>query len=184
MAYQAKPEIKVNENITLKRLAHDADQAKYDTIVSNREHLLPWLPWAHFYHDFEEMPKYTESQIKDFDEGINFGYDIFYNGTFVGSIDLHKISEANHSCEIGYWLSRDFTGKGIMTQAANAIIEYAFNELKMHRITILAATENKASCAVAERHNFEQEGILRDEQYLDDKYYDTVVYAKLNPNEQ
>lgn len=184
MAYQAKPEIKVNESITLKRLAHDADQAKYDTIVSNREHLLPWLPWAHFYHDFEEMPKYTESQIKDFNEGINFGYDIFYSGTFVGSIDLHKISEANRSCEIGYWLSRDFTGKGIMAQTTSAIVEYAFNELKMHRIAILAATENKASCAVAERLEFALEGTLRDNEILNGKFYDTNIYAKLNPNEQ
>ena len=66
MTIRAKATIEVDGQIVLKRFSHDADQAKYDAIIRNREHLLPWLPWAHFYKEFKEMPEFTESQIKCF----------------------------------------------------------------------------------------------------------------------
>ena len=179
MTLKAASEITVNNHIVLKRLSHDADRAKYDAIVNNRNHLLPWLPWAAFYKEFKEMPEYTESQIKEFDKGASFAYDIFYDENFVGSIDIHHISEENHNCELGYWLSKDYTGRGIITQAAAKITEYAFNELDMHRVAILAATKNEASCKVAERLDFRHEGTLREELLLDENYHDVEVYATI-----
>ena len=179
MTIQAKATIEVDDQIVLKRFSHDADQAKYDAIIRNREHLLPWLPWAHFYKEFKEMPEFTESQIKCFDEGSVLGYDIFYEGKFAGSIDLHHLSAENRSCEIGYWLSKDFVGKGIATRAASKITEYAFDEIDMHRVMIQAASKNKASCKVAERLDFVHEGTQRESQYLDGEYYDTEIYSKL-----
>lgn len=184
MPFKAADEIKVDEQVTLKRFSHDADQIKYNTIINNREHLLPWLPWAHLYKEFKEMPEFTELQIKCFDEGSVLGYDIFYEGKFAGSIDLHHLSAENRSCEIGYWLSKDFVGKGIATRTANKITEYAFDEIDMHRVMIRAASKNKASCAVVGRLNFNHEGTLRDEELLDGEYYDTEVFAKLNPHHE
>ena len=60
MTFKAADEIKVDGQITLKRFSHDADQIKYETIINNREHLLPWLPWAHLYTEFKEMPEFTD----------------------------------------------------------------------------------------------------------------------------
>lgn len=179
MTIRAKATIEVDGQIVLKRFSHDADQAKYDAIIRNREHLLPWLPWAHLYKEFKEMPEFTDLQIKCFDEGSVLGYDIFYEGKFAGSIDLHHLSAENRSCEIGYWLSKDFVGKGIATRAASKITEYAFDEIDMHRIMIQAASKNKASCKVAERLDFVHEGTQRESQYLDGEYYDTEIYSKL-----
>ena len=179
MTIEAISAIVVDDHITLKRFSHDADQAKYEAIIASREHLLPWLPWARFYDSPKQMEEFTESQIKAFDDGKIIGYNIFYDGSFAGSIDLHDISEANHSAEIGYWLSIDQTGKGIMTKATAAITNYAFNELGLHRITILAAAKNTASCAIPERLGFDREGTLRDAIILDNIYYDEAVYAKI-----
>lgn len=58
------------------------------------------------------------------------------------------------------------------------------DEITMHRMSHdydQAATQNKASCAVAERLEFAFEGTLHDNELLNGKYYDTNVYAKLNP---
>lgn len=178
--FKPAEEIKVSKDIVLRRFSHDTDEAKYNAIITSREHLLPWLPWAHFYKEFKEMLDFTDLQIKCFDEGSVLGYDIFYQGEFAGSIDLHNLSDANRSCEIGYWLDKNHTGKGIITRAADTITKYAFDELDMHRVVIRAASQNKASCAVAERLNFTLEGTLRDNELLDGKYYDVNVYAKLN----
>ena len=173
--------IAVDDGIIMYRMSHKHDQARYDAIVSSREHLLPWLPWAHLYDSFDEMPKFIDGQIEAFDKGATLGYDIVYNGQFVGALDLHHLSNENRSCEIGYWLNEKYTGKGIMSRCAAKITEYAFNELDMHRVVIEAAAANKASCAVAERIGFTLEGTLRDHELLDGKYYDVNIYAKLNP---
>ncbi len=178
----ADPEIIVDDEITLKRFAHNIDELKYEMILKNHDHLLPWLPWADKYHQFEDMLNFTEDQIKAFDAGTLFGYDIFYHGELAGSIDIHDIAEDYHHCDLGYWLDQDFTGKGIMTRVAAKLTDYAFEHLGMHRVVIKAAPENNASVAVAERIGFEREALLKDEQFLDNRYYDTIVYVKFEEN--
>ena len=185
--FKPAKEIIVDNEITMRRMNHNYDQQRYDAIISSREHLLPWMPWAHFYQNFDEMPKFIDTQIEAFDKGAVLGYDIIYNGEFAGAIDLHNLSAEHRRCEIGYWLDQKYINKGIASRCTAKITEYAFNEIDMHRVIIQAASANKASCAVAERLEFAFEGTLRDNELLDGNYYDTNVYAKLNPlhsNEQ
>lgn len=172
-------EIIVDDEIVLRRFNHAVDGLKYDMIIANHDHLLPWLPWANAYEKFEDMLNFTEDQIKAFDDGKLFGYDIFYRGELAGSIDIHDIAEDYRHCDLGYWLDRDFTGKGIMTRTVAKLTDYCFDRLNMHRVVIKAAPENNASVAVAERLNFTREARLRDEQLLDGKWYDTFIYVKI-----
>ena len=74
---KAKAEIIVDNEITLKRFLHDVDGLKYEMILANHDHLLPWLPWADKYEKFEDMLNFTEDQIKEFDACRQFGYNIF-----------------------------------------------------------------------------------------------------------
>ena len=181
--FKAAEEIKVDDEIVMRRMSHDYDQQRYNAIVSSLDHLLPWMQWAHFYENssIDAMVKFADTQIEAFDKGAVLGYDIIYKGEFAGAIDLHDLSAENRRCEIGYWLNKAFTGKGIVTRATEKITEYAFNEIDMHRVVLKAASKNTASCAVAERLNFPFEGVLRDNELLDGEYYDTNVYAKINP---
>ncbi len=178
---KAKDEIIVDDEIVLKRFTHDVDQRKFNLIIENRDHLLPWLQWAKFYKDISDMERFTDSQIADFDAGHTLGYDIYHFGELVGSIDVHEISEANHYCYIGYWLDKKATGKGIMTRCAAKLTESCFKDLNMHRVSIDAAPENEASVAVAKRLNFKYEATLKEEQLLDNQWHDTVIYTKINP---
>ncbi len=179
MTLKPKEEIVVDETITLRRFSHEYNQQRYDAIITSRKQLLPWLSWAHFYQTFDEMPKFIDGQIEAFDKGAVLGYDIIHKGEFVGAIDLHNLSAENRSCEIGYWLGKEFTGKGIMTRCAAKLTEYAFNEIDMHRVVIRAADKNTASWSVAERLDFVYEGTLRDAELLDGVFYGTKVYSKI-----
>ena len=179
MSFQAATEIIVDNEITLRRFSHNLDQQRFDTIVASREHLLPWLPWAHFYQSFDEMPKFIDGQIEAFEKGAVLGYDIIYKGQFAGAIDLHNFSAENRNCEIGYWLGKDFTGNGIMTRCADRITKYAFDEIDMHRVVIRAADKNTASWSVAERLDYVYEGTLREAELLDGVFYGTKIYSKL-----
>ncbi len=172
--------IEVDKDITLRRLTRENAQDKFDLIVKNHDHLLPWLPWAELYHDdIQVMYTFTDSEIEKFDNGVTFGYDIYYQDQLVGSIDLHDVSEENHRAEIGYWVGKEFTGKGIATRAAAALTEYAFKKLEMNRISIFACVDNIPSISVAKRLNFTEEGTLRQYSELPDGAHDTIVFSKL-----
>ena len=176
---KANAKIVINDEITLKRFAHDVDDVKFKTIQSNRDHLLPWLPWVNNIYFPTQVRLFTENQIKEFDHGRIFGYNIFFNNIFVGSTVIYDVSERNHNCKLGYWLDKLYHGRGIATQCATTLIDYAFASLNMHRIEIRAAVDNEASIALAKRLNFTKEAILHDEQYLIDRYYDSIIYAKV-----
>ena len=171
--------IEVDKDITLRRLTRENAQEKFDLIVKNHDHLMPWMPWADLYHDdIEVMYTFTDSEIEKFDNGTTFGYDIYYQDQLVGSIDFHEISEGNCRVELGYWVGAEFTGKGIATRAAAAMTKYAFEKLGMNRVAILACTDNTPSINVAKRLGFVEEGILRQYSVLPDGTHDTVVYSK------
>ena len=177
---KADSEIIVDDEIILRRFTHEIDSKKYEMILTNHDHLLPWLPWADMYHKFEDMLNFTEDQIRAFDAGKQFGYDIYYRGELAGAIDIHDVAEDDHHCDLGYWLDQNFTGKGIMTSSVAKLTDYCFDKLNMHRVVIKAAPENNASVAVAERLNFTKEARHREDRLLGNRHYDTVVYVKIN----
>ena len=66
-----------------------------------------------------------------------------------------------------------------MTSACRAFIDHAFDEWQLHRVEIHCATGNQRSCAIPERLGFQLEGVLRDAQLVNEKYYDIKVYSML-----
>jgi ribosomal-protein-serine acetyltransferase len=62
-----------------------------------------------------------------------------------------------------------------------ALVDHAFDEWKLHRVQIRAATGNTKSRAIPERLGFEQEGILLEAERVGDRYQDLVLYARLAP---
>ena len=70
--------------------------------------------------------------------------------------------------ELGYFLSKDNTGKGFATEAARGVIRFAFEHLKVARIELHCAADNQASMKVAERCGFQLEGRLRQRHHKKD----------------
>ena len=95
---------------------------------------------------------------------------------------MHRIDERNRATSIGYWLDASHQGQGLMSMAVQAVLDYSFDTLKLHRVELRAAIENQPSRAIPERLGFQQEGIARDAEWLYDHFVDLVVYAKLCQN--
>jgi [ribosomal protein S5]-alanine N-acetyltransferase len=75
-------------------------------------------------------------------------------GTFVGTICLFDLSDENSSCEIGYELLTKFQGQGIMKEAAEKIIDYAFRTLQFQKIVAFTHNDNQHSTKLLTRLNF------------------------------
>ncbi len=84
-------------------------------------------------------------------------------GEHAGNCGLHRFSWSTRVFEIGWWCRKRHQGQGLITEAAAAIIEFAFTHLGARRVWCGADEENERSCRVAERLGFSHEGTLASE---------------------
>lgn len=75
---------------------------------------------------------------------------------FVGTICLYDFSKENNSCEIGYELLPKFQGQGIMKEATEKIIEYAFQTMQFKKIVAVTHKDNQNSSKLLEKFDFKK----------------------------
>ncbi len=98
----------------------------------------------------------------------------------IGRCGIHNWNEDHRRAEIGYDISdENFKRKGFMTEAVEAILDYGFNALKLHRIEALVGSTNVASLKIIENNHFTREGLLRQHYFTGDTYEDSVVFSLL-----
>ena len=111
-----------------------------------------------------------------------FARDIKTNG-LIGYLCVKTIDYRISKCELGYFTDEDFQGKGITSKMVSDALDFCFNELKMNKVFICTSEINFASQRVALKHNFKQEGILRDEFRNGDGELQNTVYFGLLKSE-
>jgi ribosomal-protein-alanine N-acetyltransferase len=88
-----------------------------------------------------------------------------------------------YSAELDYWLGEPFWGRGIMTEAVVAFVDWAFARLDLVRIHARVYARNAASLRVLAKAGFEFEGRLRACYFKEDEFLDGLLYAKVRaPN--
>jgi len=168
---------KINEETELRLLEKRHAEALFQLVDQSRLHLREWLFWVDYNKAVKNSEEFIDVTLKQFVTNNGFQAGIWYKGELAGIIGLHGINWTNKSTSIGYWLGEGFQGKGLMTNACEAVIDYCFSELKLIRIEIRAATENHKSQAIPERLGFQKEGCLKSAEWLYDKYVDHYVYG-------
>ena len=113
-------------------------------------------------------------------EGINWAITIKGNPKLLGIIGHYRIKPEHYRAEIGYMLHPDYHGQGIISEAINSVVEYGFDVMKLHSIEGIIDPENLASGKVLEKNGFVKEAHLRENEFYDGKFLDTVIYSKLN----
>jgi ribosomal-protein-serine acetyltransferase len=171
--------IKVTDDIELRHWKTKDAPALFALTDKNREILQPWLPWVPETKTAADSKKFILNCIKEYKEETAMEMGIWYKGELVGCAGLHHIGKTSRQVAIGYWLSAEHHGRGIITQGVRALVKYAFKTLDLNRVEILAGTTNTRSWAVAERLGFVMEGIKRQAEFVDNKYIDYVMYSML-----
>ena len=107
-------------------------------------------------------------------------YAIELNNELIGCIGVNPGEfEYSRSGEIGYWLSPDYWGKGIVTRAVNQVVEKVFSETKLNRIFACVFSGNQASMKVLSKCEFKLEGIFQKAIFKDGQYFDNHVFSCL-----
>ena len=97
----------------------------------------------------------------------------------VGVVGLEACVHLHRSCELGYWLRKDATHRGLMTEASKAALDFAFRTMGAHRVRVAAATDNHPSLSVIARLGFRFEGIARQAEWCDGRWLDHAAFSLL-----
>ncbi|MCG8634647.1 MAG: GNAT family N-acetyltransferase, partial [Desulfobacterales bacterium] len=144
----------------------------FELTDKNRGYLKTWLPWL----DAVKKPGDTEAflslQLKRFSAGEALHLTIFRQDKIAGVLGYNQIDPVNGTGHIGYWLGREYTGRGIMTSAVRDLIGLGFENWPLQRVEIRCAVENHKSRAIPERLGFKNEGTIRRAEKVYDTYND------------
>lgn len=133
--------------------------------------------------DTQLLRIHTYQEESSNDRSYTFG--IFTNeGRLIGTINLFQVLRGSlQSAFIGYFLDEKHNGKGYMTEAVKLLVEYAFKELKLHRIEAGVMPHNIGSIRVLEKSGFHKEGLALKNVKINGKWEDHQVLAVINPND-
>ena len=152
-------------------------------LAENREFLKPWEP--------ERSAEYLApaGQLAEIEgllmlclRGEAMPFVILDDeGRVAGRLTLSGIVRGSfQSCNLGYWLAQDQTGKGFATQAVGEAVAHAFEQLGLHRIQAGTLLHNHASQGVLARNGFEQFGLAPRYLEIAGAWQDHVLFQRLN----
>lgn len=145
--------ILTTERLTLRQLSID-DQQNIFALRSNKE-INKYLDRqaANSIEDAINFINKVNDNIKN-NSSIYWAITLTRTRTFVGTICLFDFSNEKSSCEIGYELMTSFQGQGIMKEAAEKVIGYAFQTLQFQKIIAFSHHSNQSSAKLLRKFNF------------------------------
>jgi [ribosomal protein S5]-alanine N-acetyltransferase len=117
----------------------------------------------------------------DANDAINWAIALKDNPTLIGNICIWNVQKDNYRAELGYVLHPDWQGRGIMHEAMQAVLHYAFHTMTLHSIEANVIPENSASVRVLERSGFVREAYFRENHFSGGQFRDAAVYSLLTP---
>jgi len=148
-------------------------------VEAERGHLAPWLPWGALIVDEESsrafLQRYADGTASD---GRRI-YALRVEGQMVGGALFRVFQPGAGTCEVGVWLAADAQGRGYVTRAVTAMLDWVFDVRGLRRVEWHCVPENTASRAVAQRLGMTHEGTLRESWQHDGRWWDTEVWALL-----
>lgn len=178
-----------------------------ELITLRGPHVLLRLPQNSDYHDWYGLrktsreflkpfePRWTEADLarsvftnrvkrarQEAEDGTDYSFLIFATDdgheTLVGGITLSNIRRrAAQFVNLGYWMGREFAGRGLMTEAVGVTLPFIFDSLALHRIHAAFLPGNAPSRRVLEKNGFIEEGFAQGYLQIDGRWEDHVLFG-------
>jgi ribosomal-protein-alanine N-acetyltransferase len=167
------------ERLQLRRVVND-DENEIFTLRSDTETMkyIP-RPLVKTKEDVLAHIAMIDEKIEN-NEGINWAITLKGNPKLIGIIGHYRIKPEHYRAEIGYMLLPEYHGKGIITEAIKEVVNYGFRIMKLHSIEAVIDPENIASENVLQKNGFVKEAHLKENEYYEGRFLDTVIYSILN----
>lgn len=170
-----------SKEFNLKLLTPEYAQDLLDYYLRNRKHLEPFEPIRdNSFYTLDAQRKILSDGYRQFLSGTAVDVGIFKNEKLIGKLKLSNIVYGVFKSGIlGYSIDANEQGKGYMKQAVNLMVDYAFEDLELHRVEASALVDNERSKHVLIGCGFEELGINKNYLYINGGWRDHVTYYKV-----
>ncbi|MEV5609077.1 GNAT family protein [Streptomyces sp. NPDC052225] len=146
-----------------------------------REFLGQFIGLADAVHDIDSSRAFLQNYAEKAAADTGRIHGIRVDAELVGGVLFHTMDVSLGTAEAGCWLEPAGVGKGLVTRAARALIDWAVEERDIHRVEWRVASENAGSIAAARRLGFTKEGVLRESFPFRGRRLDIEVWSVLAP---
>ena len=174
--FEDLPELETRR-LLLRRMRLDDAEAMY-AYASDPEVTRYVLFETH--RSIEDSEAFLRLAAEGYERGDFGGWGVVLkdSGAFIGTCGA-EASPEHARAELGYVLSREHWGKGLMPEAVRAIIRFCFGRLDLNRVQARCMAENTASARVMEKAGMTYEGTLRESEFIKGVYRDMKLYSIL-----
>jgi ribosomal-protein-serine acetyltransferase len=181
-----KKVLKVSDktDIYLRLTSLDDALTLYDIVHENREHLKPYQRWAR-----NATPESIEAAIQEAIENTAKGTWLQYrimlrheaaSDKIIGTLTFYDHDEASRIVKLGYWLTKEYEGRGYVSTAVKSLLQYGFEHWNLNKVLLEIAPGNERSVKVAQRLGAKSTARFTEEK-IDGQVYKRRVWEVLKP---
>src|ERR1700730_5962953 len=171
----------VDNDISLKFMFLKDSHELFNFFEKERKRFQKYLLIINKLKNEDDVKEFIKDNLKKYidNEGIPNFLSITHKNKIIGIIGFWNFNGRAKSVELGYAISMEYEGKGYVTLCLKKIIDILFTKMDINKIIIRTSTKNPKSYAIPERLKFIKEGILRQEEYVNNEFIDLNVYSLL-----
>ncbi|MCY4465996.1 MAG: GNAT family protein [Chloroflexi bacterium] len=140
--------------------------------------------------DFESSPRLATIQsfvdwadeIFTAETGIRWALTLKPDDRMIGSCGFHLYAQRHQVAEIGYEMHSDYWRRGLMSEAAGAVMRFCFDRLSLHRLEADVTEGNAASAALLQKLGFSLEDVLRERHFWRGGHHNGWLFSLLEPD--
>lgn len=152
--------------------------------ADSRAFLEPWEPpWPADALDRGAFRRRVRRAVSDVRAGVGYSFLVLTGDdrVLIGGIALSDLRRGiAQSADVGYWIGAPFARQGYMTEALQLVVDFAFDELRLHRIAAACLPDNEASRGVLAKAGFREEGLARGYLNINGSFADHALFAILS----
>lgn len=133
----------------------------------------------------EETRRYIEVMLKREAEGTHLYSSVVEKHTdaVIGTAMIFNFDNKANKAEVGYVLNKHHWGKGYGRELVALMSNFAFSSLKLHKLHAVLVDANIGSARILEKNQYELEGRLKDHYFIENTYYDALLFGKILTSE-
>lgn len=169
----------IDNNILLRSYQLDDAPELYNAVNRSRKHLQPWLEWVSKTTKPEQSLQFIQQSLHQLNTQEALALGIFFNDRIIGGIGMHHWDQSTKRAQVGYWISEEFEGKGIINSCLTRFIDFLFEKIGLNKIEVHFVPANLRSAKVAERLGCRVEGVIRQSCIRNGRPEDIVITGLL-----
>lgn len=169
----------VSHGVIVRPFASGDVESLHAAVLESKETVGRWMSWCRPDYAVRDAQEWIAHCRRNWDAELDREFGIFdaSSGEVLGCAGINQFNRVNNFANLGYWVRTSRVGKGVATAAVVSLARFAFDELKLTRIEIVAQVDNVASRRVAEKAGCRFEGIARNRILYRGQPRDAALYS-------